>query len=159
MAAFILTWNPDEWPFDENDYQRAIESTAAGHVTQDAWSVGNRLSGINPGDRAFLLRQHRDRGLVASGEFTSEVYQDRHWNGSNRAANYAEVQWDNLVPVDDRLPIEELKRRVPAVSWDRLQASGVRLREDAPMAVERLWETHLETVGRQTTWLPEELDW
>lgn len=158
MATFILTWNPDEWPFDEGDYQRAVESTAAGHLTNDVWSVGNRLGGINPGDRAFLLRQHRDRGIVASGEFTSGVYQDRHWDGSHRDANYAEVRWDNLLLVDDRLPIEELKRQVPEVSWDRLQASGVQLREDAAMlSVEELWEAHLKTVGRQTTWLPEEL--
>jgi 5-methylcytosine-specific restriction enzyme A len=157
MATFTLTWNPDQWPFDENDYQRAVELTAAGHPSKDAWSVGNRLGGINVGDRAFLLRQHRDRGIVASGEFTSEVYQDRHWDGSDRDANYAEVQWDNLLPLEDRLPIEELKRQVSRVPWDRLQASGVQLREDAATSVEELWEAHLKTVGRQTTWLPEEV--
>jgi 5-methylcytosine-specific restriction protein A len=157
MATFILTWNPDQWPFDEDDYQRAVESTAAGHLTKDAWSVGNRLGGINLGDRAFLLRQHRDRGIVASGEFTSEVYQDRHWDASDRDANYADVQWDNLLDLEDRLPIEELKRRVSRVSWDRLQASGVQIREDAATSVEELWEAHLKTVGRQTTWLPEEV--
>ena len=42
------------------------------------------------GNPAFLLRQELDRGIVAAGWFTSDVYPAEHWDGSGRQANYAE---------------------------------------------------------------------
>jgi hypothetical protein len=74
VATFILTWNPENWVFDEGRYEELVDSTARGGVPLEAWSVGVRRGGVSQGDRAFLLRQHRDRGIVASGHFTSGVY-------------------------------------------------------------------------------------
>ena len=58
-----------------------IKVTASGESWPGTWSVGVRKQGISLGDRALLLRQHRDRGIVASGEFTSEIREGPHWNG------------------------------------------------------------------------------
>lgn len=75
MATFILTWNPDQWNFAEGRYDELVESTTRGESPLEDWSVGVRRGGVTWGDRAFLLlRQHRERGIVASGQFTSEVY-------------------------------------------------------------------------------------
>src|SRR5262245_39201662 len=128
VATFILTWNPTKsWP--PHRYWRDIAATARGRVVHTNWSVARR-GGIADGDRAFLLRQHDDRGIVAGGHFQSEagrpvVYEGVHWDGSGRDARYADVDWSVVVDPSDRLPIEILKARVPAVSWDRLQGSGV----------------------------------
>ena len=72
MATFLLTWNPKAWP--ESDYAAAVAATAAGRPVRRRWGVGQRRSGITAGDRAFLARVVRDRGVVATGRFTSESY-------------------------------------------------------------------------------------
>jgi 5-methylcytosine-specific restriction enzyme A len=94
---------------------------------------------------------------VASGEFTSRVFQDLHWDGSGRLANYADVQWDTWLPLADRLPVEELQSEIPETVWDRIQASGIQLPPPAAQRIEELWESHLERLGRATRWLPEEV--
>lgn len=158
MATFILTWNPDQWHLDHRVYDEFVDATARGATLQkENWSVGGRRGGVAWGDRAFLLRQHRDRGIVASGHLTSGIYQGPHWDGSGRLANYADVEWDTWLAPADRLPVEQLKRHLPQTAWDRLQASGVQLPEVVARGVEELWEPHLEALGRVTTWLPDEV--
>ena len=84
MATFILTWNPDAWT-DGDDWiaDNAGVATASEPVA-GAYSTGVRRQGIVAGDRAMLLRQRRDRGIVASGYFTTEIYDDEHWDGTGR---------------------------------------------------------------------------
>ena len=82
-------------------------------------------------------------GLVASGHFTSEIYDDEHWDGSGRVTQYANVDFDWIGTVDDRLPVDILIAQVPEVPWNRLQGSGVRVPDDAAERLEELWQTHI----------------
>jgi hypothetical protein len=142
VATFLLVWNPDSWPWPDSDYESTVAATDAGRATPGRWSVGRRRHGIVRGDRAYLVRQHRDRGLVGGGEFTSEIYEDEHWNQSGRNTTYADLSWELLLPAEDRIPIEVLKAEVPGVSWDRLQGSGVLVSDEAARQLERLWGTY-----------------
>jgi hypothetical protein len=74
MATFLLTWNPDGQGWPDAEHEAAVEAAAAGRALLERWSVALRKSGIHIGDRAFLVRQRRERGIVASGRFTSEIY-------------------------------------------------------------------------------------
>lgn len=150
MATFILTWNPEQWPWEDHGYAEAIELTARGEIVSEPWSVGNRRSGIAPGDRAVLVRQHSARGLVASGTFTSDIYQDEHWDNSGRHANYADVAWDAVLSPDNRLPIEVLKAQIASVNWDRLQASGIQMPDEGEDVIDALWSEHLRGTGSAT---------
>lgn len=143
MASFLLTWNPDKWDWAQAELQHDIEATASGRRVNGRWSVGGRRSGINLGDHAYLLRQHRDRGIVASGTFVSEVVWGAHWDGSGRLTTYADVEWDVVLGVDDGLPVEVLKSKVPAVNWDRLQGSGVMIPTGSERALSRTWSGHI----------------
>lgn len=107
--------------------------------------------------RSYLLRQHSDRGIVAAGYFTSEVYPEDHWDGSGRLANYAEVAWTTWLPVDERLPVEVLKANVPMVVWDRIQGSGIQVPADAAALLDNLWEDHLASLGREPVRLADEV--
>lgn len=147
MGLYILTWNPDLWSMTDDEYQEVVDACRLGAGYPDTWSTGVRTSGIGFGDRAVLLRQHRDRGMIASGYFTSEVYEDRHWREPDRAGNFAGVVWETWVPIEDRLPVEVLKSEVPGVVWDRLQGSGVRPGESDAAAIESLWDDHLDRLG------------
>ncbi len=147
MATFILTWNPTKWEFDQAEYDSYVAATRRGDFVEAGWSTGGRTGGIEPGDRAFLLRQHDHRGIVAGGGFTSEVWEDAHWDGSGRVANFADAMWETFLITEERLPVELLHAKVDA-AWDRMQGSGVRLRDHAADDLEELWLDHLEKIGR-----------
>jgi 5-methylcytosine-specific restriction enzyme A len=142
VATFLLTWNPVVWPDGVEWLDQSAGAASSTSPIQGDWSVGARRKGIQPGDTALLLRQHHDRGIVASGNFTSEVYQAEHWDGSGRLANNADIDFTHIVAVDERLPIERLKSVVPEISWDRLQGSGVRVPDSVEAALLQLWNQH-----------------
>lgn len=146
MGTYLLTWNPNNWKWPREEIDRGIEETAAGRTWPGRWSVGVRRHDIKPGDRAFLMRQGSERGLVASGEFTSEIFVEPHWDGSGRPAGYAKIDWDAVLPVEDRLPVEDLKHEVPGVFWDRLEGAGVAVPESSEGALESAWAEHVRGV-------------
>jgi 5-methylcytosine-specific restriction protein A len=143
MATFLLTWNPDSQGWPDDDYAAAVEAAAAGGTPMDRWSVALRKSGITAGDRAYMVRQRHERGVVASGRFTSGIYPGEHWDGSGRTTTYADIEFDVVLPVTDRLDIHVLKSRVPTVAWDRLQGSGVAVTPPNDDLLERAWEAHI----------------
>ena len=147
MAEFILTWNPTKWTMPDVEYNERLARAERGEEIADTWSTGGRTGGIIFGHHAYLLRQHHDRGLIARGRFVSEVYQDDHWDGSDRTANFADLVWSDWLSVDDRLPLEQLKSAVPALTWDRVQGSGVRVPQASVLLLDALWAQHLEDLG------------
>ena len=110
---------------------------------RDQWSVGLRTGGIQPGDRAMLLRQRHDRGLVASGVFTSELYVNQHWDGTGRPTRYGDLEWDTVLAIEDRLPVEQLELSVPEVRWHRIQGSRVAVPAAATRKLTDLWADHV----------------
>jgi hypothetical protein len=142
VSTFLLTWNPTVWPKGVEWLDETAGTASPSSPVPGDWSVGSRKGGIERGDTALLLRQHHDRGIVASGVFTSEVYQDEHWDGSGRLANNADIDFECIVAVDERLPIELLKSEVPEINWDRLQGSGVQVPDSVEQALLQLWQRH-----------------
>jgi 5-methylcytosine-specific restriction protein A len=139
---FILTWNSLKWDWDASGRGQAIAATAQGLQVPGRWATGVRTGGIVPGDRAFLLQQGPRRGMVASGLFTSEVFQEPHWDGvPGKVANYAYVSWDKVLPDEQMLSVEEIKAHVPGLNWDRIQGSGVLLPEPGASRLGELWGT------------------
>jgi hypothetical protein len=152
VATFLLTWNPEAGGWSATEYDAVVEASAAGAPVRGRWGVGIRRSGIAAGDRAFLLRQRRERGIVASGWFESEIYAAPHWRGGARQpTTYADIVLDVLVAVRDRLPVPELQQVVPGVSWNYLQGSGVRAHAPSEEKLERAWTAHLRGLpGRRS---------
>lgn len=144
----ILTWNPDRWAWPPEEYAQAVQATAAGGTWSRRWSLGVRKS-VQRGDRAVLLRQNRDRGLVGHGVFTAEAIAAPHWDGSGRSIPYGLVEWDSIVEVEDRLPTETLREAIPEVTWDNVPGSGVNVPAEAAQRLEDLWARH--TGGRDAT--------
>jgi 5-methylcytosine-specific restriction enzyme A len=143
--TFILTWNPDRWAWPTDVYAQAVQATVAGKTWPDSWSVGLRRQGITAGDRAYLLRQNRDRGVVASGFFTSDLELSEHWDGSGRLTTSAALEWDTVLETGDRLLVEQLKTDIPEVRWDRIQGSGVAVPPASVQKLDQLWKEHAGT--------------
>jgi hypothetical protein len=87
MQTFILTWDGSDTGYALSKYAADIMTTAAGALAPARWSFGTRREGANAGDRVFLLRQHVDRGIVASGHLTDgEVFEAPQWSDPSRMA-------------------------------------------------------------------------
>jgi hypothetical protein len=91
-----------------------------------------------------MYRMYQQRGLVASGVFTSGVYRREHWDGSGRLARYADVEWDTVVDYEDRLPLETLKTQIPEFPWDHIQGSGWEVKDPIVRTkLHELWARHV----------------
>jgi hypothetical protein len=139
VPTFVLAWHPQRYQWGKHGYEDAIEVTATGGTWSENWTVGVRRAGIRPGDRAVLYRQYQDRGLVASGTFTSGIKVGEHWDGSGRQARYGEIDWDTVLDYEDRLPLEELRTKVPEVKWAHIQGSGIEVEASAVRKLSDLW--------------------
>lgn len=128
----------------EAGYDQAIQMTASGQLWNEDWTLGVRKRGISLGDRAYLLRQNADRGIVGSGTFTSPVRTGPHWDGSGRLAQLADIAWDTVLHYEDRLTVEKLKAEIPGVRWNRIQGSGISVPEPAAEGLRQLWLTHTD---------------
>src|SRR2546421_64254 len=117
MATYLLTWNPDRWPWDRLD--EVVEDVRRGGDRSFRWSSGNTTT-IQPTDRVFFLKQGKgSRGIFASGRATSKVRRDRHWDRERARAgekgNFVDGQFEALLnPYEEPiLPVEVLEARVP----------------------------------------------
>jgi 5-methylcytosine-specific restriction protein A len=158
VPIFVLAWHPQRYQWEKHGYEEAIEVTAAGGTWPENWTVGVRRGGIRPGDRAVLYRQYQDRGLVASGTFTSGIEIGEHWDGSGRQARYGEVDWDTVLDYEDRLPLEDLRAEVPEVKWDHIQGSGIEVPAAAVRKLSDLWQRHISQIIFRSPDQPRGLD-
>jgi hypothetical protein len=143
MTTFLLTWSAADIGYVT--HRDDVAATAAGRTVRGRWTFGSRRSGTAPGDRVFLLRQRADRGIVASGTLADGlIFPGEHWAGDpRRVTYYADVLWDHVLPVADRLPIETLLHDVPGHHWNAVFASGQRIRPPADEVLAERWSRHL----------------
>lgn len=159
-SAYVVTWNPDQWRWDEGKYARDVIKTAQGKPIKGSWSTGNTKC-ITKGDRIFLFRLVRSRGIIASGHATSTCRRGRHWLDGRRYANYVDIQWDRIVREGDRLSAEELIKVAPQFPWNRPQASGLSIPAECVLDVESAWRNHVaelhESAAPSGSYFPDEI--
>lgn len=140
MPAFVLNWNPTVWSgISDEEWDAFALGEDSGLSVENSWSTGVRTSGIAPGDPVFLLRQGNDRGIIAVGVATSEIYTGPHYNDESAAANYVDFDFQEVATIGGRLPTEVLVARIPEFPWNHLQGSGVRMDDDVYLRVLALW--------------------
>ncbi|MEV2241731.1 hypothetical protein [Micromonospora sp. NPDC049891] len=153
VATFILTWDGSESVYPPKEYQGHVAATRRGRTVPLTWSVGSRRGGMSVGDRVFLLRQNSDRGIVGSGRVTDEeVFEDQHWEDSTRTARYVRFAWERLLPIDERLTVDELREQVPSHHWHAILASGQQVYPPADATLETLWLAHVARLSSPSAW-------
>lgn len=140
MTAYLLTWNPRR--FDWEDLPSEIGAVERGENGVATWSTGSRKA-MAPNSRLYMLKLGGPpSGIMGSGWSISEIYAGEHFEGREGESNYVDFQFDQLLPIDELLPIEILEREVPEVGTWHPQGSGVALPESAAGKLEQLWKTH-----------------
>lgn len=148
MPAYILTWNPNKWPW--SDRLEDAERVRSGAADDLRWSAGGTRS-IPIGSRVYLLRQGEEpRGIMASGWTTSVVYPDTHWDAEKQAqrieAYYVDWQADVLLDLEGLPPLDvRLLPPGPAgqANWVPY-ASGTSISDDAATQLESIWASYVE---------------
>jgi hypothetical protein len=145
LTAFLLIWDASDTGYPPANHAADIAATAAGKIVPGRWSFGSRRNGTAPGDRVYLLRQRTDRGIVASGTLADGViFPSEDWQARpGRSTYYADVLWDRVLAVPDRLPFEDLLHEVPGHDWRHIYGSGQQIRPPAEAELGRRWADHL----------------
>jgi hypothetical protein len=153
VATFILTWDSEDDGYEPLKLAGDITETSRGRAVQDRWSMGPRRGGTSRRDRVFLLRQHRDRGIIGSGRLTDgDIYPGEHWRDPARMAWYADITWDRVLSVADRLPFEQLLDLVPGHHWNNIMSSGQKVVPPADAQLEAAWAAHLARLDGPPDW-------
>jgi HNH endonuclease len=140
MAAFLLSWNPAKYPWD--DLRKNIERVRRKGFVSGRWSCGNRTD-LPKGSEFFLIRLGPAlKGIVGRGVTASDPFEDKHWDPEKRRqkikALYVKVRFTDLneTPV---IPWEELQQLpLSRFKWSR-DASGAALPEVLVEELDRRW--------------------
>lgn len=128
-SAFLLTYNPIYWTWEQSVRKKAITAIKAGRAVPDRWNTGSRRGGVAIGDHVFVLQQGcGPRGLIAEGSTTSEVFQAPHWDGiDGHVGNYVDVAWTAVTLAPYAL-VTDLRIAVDGLNWSPRQ-SGLQVPE------------------------------
>ncbi|MHA7263461.1 HNH endonuclease [Arthrobacter sp. TMN-37] len=145
-AAIELLWNPEEWSWNEIDFQASQDAITERGVALGRWSTGTRKRDIHPGDRVFLfLVGTKNRGLIASGHATSNIFRGPHWDPLRPGgAPYIDVVWDALMDRENILPWNTIVNCVQGFP-ERFQAGGQKLDVLQSRALETRWQEHCDS--------------
>lgn len=151
MNTFILKWNPAISSYDmdrfEEDFGFLEDEVLEDESPWDFnWSVWEHDK-AHSGDRFFMLRvgEGGNNGILMSGTFISEPYEGEDWSGKGRRTYYMDMEFDAVVNVTSSkvLPTALLAEQLPAIEWTKGH-SGVMLRPDDALKLEKLWYNRLK---------------
>lgn len=144
MSTYLLTWNPRRSP-DER-LKDVVAKLDSGAGVEDSWCCGNNRS-IQPGSRAFLLRQGHDHpGIVGSGWITKGSFQAPSWDlkkrKQGRLAWFVMLEWDAMVLAENSLSRVELLGGILPEALLKVASSGVSIDGRFAERLERTWAAH-----------------
>jgi 5-methylcytosine-specific restriction protein A len=147
MKTFLLTWNPNRWPWF--DLAKEANEIAAGKTVIGRWSCGNTKY-IQKGDRVFLVRLGSEpKGIVGSGWVVKLPHLDKHWSAEKSSDGkeglFIEFEWERLINSNIDLPLSLSKLpkgKLGQRSWTP-QSSGTQIQNDLAAELERLWAARI----------------
>jgi hypothetical protein len=157
MAAFLFSWNPAKYPWD--DLRKNIERVRRKGFVSGRWSCGNRAD-LPKGSEFFLIRLGPAlKGIVGRGVTASDPFKDKHGDPEKRRqkikALYVKTRFTDLneTPI---IPWQELQQLpLSRFKWS-IYASGVALPEMVAEELDRRWmarKTHHEVTATAGTGL------
>lgn len=141
--SYLLTWNPNTWPWKKYSHQQLEVQQNGGTVMQ--WSCGNSKN-IHLGDTFYLMKVGPNKpGIIGKGIVLSNPFKDQHFIDPDREANYIRIRINTLSDNDKPiLSLNNLKKEIPDQLWTP-QASGITIKDDAVVILERIWYEQCST--------------
>ncbi len=150
MKTYLLTWNPDDYSWD--DLPDMIEKCRQGIPHERRWSCGNRKT-FPIGSRVFILRQGIEpKGIIGSGWISKEPFLCEHRDP--KLAKIGTLQRciafkpDVLLNPDVQPLLDPRLHRIgPLAQFPMNTAAGGIDISDCATAVAEQWQKHLVTHG------------
>ena len=135
MKAFLLTWNPRVYAWDE--LPSDLRKLKRGKLVV-RWGCG-RSRHIRDGDRLYLLRQGVEpRGLVGSGHALGDWYEGESFRHKGVPGHYVDMAVDAL-SANPFLPREALSQgKLSSMYWNTM-VSGVEIPAAVALELDRLF--------------------
>jgi 5-methylcytosine-specific restriction protein A len=147
MSTYLLTWNPDQWPWDELDDE--VRQLRRSGFFDGQWNFGTNYRRVALGERVFVMRQAVEpKGIIAAGEVTSEPREDVHFADKKKTAWYVDVRFDSLLPLGAILRLEAFGERTAAF-LKSARASGTAIEAPHLERLESAWRSHLRSRARR----------
>lgn len=158
--AFLLTWNPEQYP--QESFESELEALKTGERSTLRWSVGNRKD-LPIGSTLFLMRLGKEpKGIVGFAVSQSEVQELPHWD-PDKARNGATTNSVECLPtrmqMEPIVPLVELNLRWPDFAWTP-QGSGNQIPDEfvrdllrscrAASTQKYWWVNHKQTFIQET---------
>lgn len=143
MKTYLFAWSAKLWKW--NDLSQISVSVRNGETIFDRWGTGTSRK-IQQGDRFFIIRLGEEpRGIFASGQVVSDVFEDLHWNKEKlslgKLAKYVRIKYDVLLnPETDVILPREILQQPPfsKMNWD-VRMSGIQIPTVVLNELELLW--------------------
>ena len=149
--AVVIGWDVERgarWipPFDDALAQWADRGTATTRC-----QIQDAAPGV--GTTVHLMLQGGTRGLVGRGTVGSAPFASGAARQPGRLALHVLVEWDRLLPVEDRIRPEELAARVPGIDWAGLYRPVLHLTGEQSARLDRVWiSPHPSALAGRTRW-------
>ena len=139
-------WNPSISSYTMERFEEDLIEMANGWELEDFnWSVWD-YENAREGDVFYLVKVGPgSNGVVMSGTFTSDPYQDEDWSGKGRKVFYMDMTVKEMIH-PDRCPIlssEKLSAEIQDFVWDGGH-SGQLLNEEQADKLNQLWNEYLD---------------
>lgn len=153
MKTYILMWNPAISSYKMEDFRKCLvhlndyfweNENGETETLEMNWSVWEHEQ-AEDGDRFFMVRVGEGKtGIVMSGIFGSDPYEDEDWSGKGRKTFYMDLDCDTMVDTENApyISTEELMERLPGFDWTGGH-SGRLLDADLAEQLEVLWLEYL----------------
>ena len=111
-------------------------------------SVGtaNRIGGIFPGDKIFVLLTGSSTGrrIIACGSAASAVFRGPHYRDPAKTTNWVDVDWDTWLSDNHGMSLDQAKEAAPGFYWRNPQGGGIRIEEGE--SLQEAWQEHLASL-------------
>ena len=116
MGTVVLGWDRDGGIRWVPPYESAVARVALTGPTTAPWHLG-RGPVPAPDTRVHLMLQGHTRGLVGRGVVRSAPFRAGPTDRPGTVGTHVLIEWDRLLPIDERIPCDRLARQVPAMPW------------------------------------------
>ncbi|MBQ7593950.1 MAG: HNH endonuclease [Synergistaceae bacterium] len=139
MAAWLLSWNPDNWHWD--NYDEDCEAASQESPIEFTWSCHSKKPQI--GDEFYLIKLGKlPRGIIAHGTITEGMIKGEHWDDAKvgEETDYISGECDTLLNYKTQriLDVSVLDEKCKGQQWHP-QASGIRIKDDVLPKLHELW--------------------
>ena len=103
------------------------------------------------GTRVHLMLLGRQRGLIGRGTVRSAPFLSADPTRPGQVIHHVLVEWDTLLPLDRRIPVEALEAAVPELPWRSSYAPTHGLSPDGAQQLDLMWAASASTPARRLT--------